>query len=174
MLGFMRRTSAISETNKILDNISQIIHWHVGMIGSDIWGDPYVMGYFASVIGASTQFLSNSSFNQEQGGAAIGDCWTRISGLPSLPFKIATIEMSNGRNAEYCKGFSDAIWWTAFHFRIPKRGNPTVEKILDDARTLARVNSKATDGQFDELTSATAMLLQRDLLARITLLKNRK
>jgi hypothetical protein len=171
MFGFVKRAHAETRAKIALDQINGLMHNRFGMLGSEVYRDPYVMGYFYLFVGGLLKAHSGNSYSRESNTMSLGRCWEHLTGLPAREFFAATLEMSGGRNAGFSEGCDAGTLFLVLHLGNAKRSNPHVAALLAAARE-ASPGYQATYGEpQDEMAAAAALAMERDLIGRVATLR---
>jgi hypothetical protein len=171
MFGFVKRAHAETQAKIALDNINGLLHNRLGIVGAEVYRDPYVMGYFYLLIVGLLKAHSGNGYDSESSAMSLGRCWEHLTGLPGSELFVATIEMSGGRKAEFSAGCDGGALFLVLHLGNARRSDPRVAELLEAARATSAGYQLAHGEPQNEMVAAAALALTRDLIGRVASLR---
>lgn len=81
----------------------------IGGIPPGFWDDPYVLGFLTAYIRQFAKLSTRGKIGGDDLGMVYGDVFEAISGQSWEPIARRSLELQNSGNADYAKGFDNAL-----------------------------------------------------------------
>ncbi len=149
---FFKKTKATKAAIKAVETVLQNLEMAqktMGVIVSEgFWHDPFVLGYFGTVIHSFTKIAVNNKLTTEDLATIQKNVLEHFSGLPGIEIKNSVVDYMKNRNADFVLGVENATKCILIMMGPPN------EKLLNDPDVL-EARELASDPNLQSITSGS-------------------